>query len=151
MQKWIRKSSLLKITSSAYTEATLHSQIASEACSEAQKVYDAWEQDEEGIDDHYGAGGICDDIAESICEVINRKTTLECFVDYNEYDTHTSVFAYDYDNKRLFNVDIPPSVYETGGGYTWKKKNDVTFDRSDVVVEDRSRYWGDFEDSSYFD
>ena len=33
-----------------------------------------------------------------------------------------------------YGVDIPPSVYETGGGYSWKKKRGAKFPPSVVEI-----------------
>jgi hypothetical protein len=104
----------------------------------AQKVYDEWEQDDEGYDEEYGTGGICDDIADSMCEVINEKTDYSCFHLYNEYDCHTSIYVYDKYYKLLYNVDIPPHVYETGYGYNWKKNKDVIIKINNVEITELS-------------
>ena len=42
----------------------------------------------------YGEGGICDDIANEICSVLINNG-IDCFTLYNEYDYHTSAYAYD--------------------------------------------------------
>jgi hypothetical protein len=39
-----------------------------------------------------------------------------------------------YDKKRAYEVDIPPSVYESGGGYTWKKQEGVKFSEDDISI-----------------
>jgi len=33
-----------------------------------------------------------------------------------------------------YHVDIPPSTYETGGGYNWRKLADVEFEPGDVMI-----------------
>lgn len=83
----------------------------------------------------YGGGGICDDIAEAMCNVIHNKTEYNCFTLYNEYDYHTSMHVYDIGQKLIFNVDIPPNCYETGAGYTWKKKPNIRFNTWMVVID----------------
>ena len=35
----------------------------------------------------------------------------------------------------IFSIDIPYYVYEEGGGFTWKKINNVKFDERDVVID----------------
>ena len=102
----------------------------------AQKVYDDWEQDDEGIDEIYGSGGICDDIADAMCDVINNKTNYGCFHLYNEHDCHTSIYVYDDTTKQIYNVDIPPYVYEKGTGYNWKKINDVSFNVNHIYIDE---------------
>lgn len=84
----------------------------------AQKVYDEWEQ-QDGFDEVYGSGGICQDIAEAFCDVlfdhnINR-TTFNASIGTN----HVWAIVYDDEEETAYDVDIPPHVYETGGGYTW--------------------------------
>lgn len=112
----------------------------------AQSVYDAWEQDEEGHDEMYGYGGICDDIADKMCDVVSQYTNYQCFTQYNEYECHTSIYVYDIEQKTLIFVDINPFHYETGGGYTWKKTPNVRFTPEMVSFEDRSGYWENFFD-----
>ena len=102
----------------------------------AQKVYNDWEQDDEGNDEIYGSGGICDDIADTMCDVINNKTNYSCFHLYNEYDCHTSIYVYDTITKQIYNVDIPPYVYEKGTGYNWKKINDVSFNLNHINIDE---------------
>jgi hypothetical protein len=114
-----------------------------------QKVYDNWDQDEEGYAEGYGHGGICDDIAEAICDVL-YTARIDCVSVYNESFYHTSPYAYDFsdfnieeyeeqgDNRILIKVDIPPYVYEEGAGYIWKKIPNVKFTARDFVIEDMS-------------
>lgn len=101
----------------------------------SQSVYDNWEQDSQGVDEMYGAGGICDDIAEQIATTISDLTPYDTFTLYNEYDTHTSAYAFHIASKSLYKVDIPPYVYETGYGYNWNKKKNVIFNPAHFVIE----------------
>jgi hypothetical protein len=34
----------------------------------------------------------------------------------------------------LYDIDIPPEEYETGGGYTWRKIPNVKFTPQQVIV-----------------
>ena len=86
----------------------------------AQDVYDDWDQ-VDGYSEAYGTGGICDDIAMEMANVIQRKLRLDAYSQYNEYDTHTSVFVQVDELQALIKVDIHPSHYEVGYGYTWQK------------------------------
>lgn len=108
--------------------------IKTDIAKAAQNVYNQWEQDEEGVDEMYGSGGICDDIADAMCNAVQNKTKYNCFHLYNEYECHTSIYVYDTLNKKIYNVDIPPHVYEKGYGYNWKKIKDVTFSLNDVKI-----------------
>jgi hypothetical protein len=102
----------------------------------AQSIYDEWDQDEDGVDDYYGSGGICDDISDAMCKVISNKTNYDCFHLYNEYDCHTSIYVYDTKTKQIYNVDIPPHVYEKGTGYNWKKINNVSFNINHINIDE---------------
>lgn len=109
--------------------ARLRPQIAAVA----QQVYDAWEQDEEGMDEELGEGGICQDIADAVCGLLDENG-IECGAVSNSVgDQHVWAIAKLSDG--VFIVDINPSVYEVGGGYSWRKRNDVVFDASDVIIE----------------
>jgi len=115
----------------------------------AQKVYDAWEQDEEGIDEEYGGGGICGDVAQAMESVIYdtlgaRFPNLETQEGGQDGDDHAWLIV--RDGCTAVGVDIPPEVYETGGGYSWTKREGVTIDGGDVEVFDLSDILG--EDSS---
>lgn len=118
----------------------------------AQKIYDAWYQDEDGYDEMYGSGGICDDIASEISTIISRHTGYGSFTHYDEYDYHTSCYVYvcndivDEDDERgyLINVDIPFYNYEEGGGYTFKKIKGVTFTEDMVEIRDMSGFFNEY-------
>jgi len=112
----------------------------------AQEVYNEWEQDHEGYDEMYGSGGICDDIADKMCDVVTSNSDYGCFTRYSEYECHTSIYVYDTANRILMHVDISPYNYETGGGYTWKKIPDVKFQPEMVEIQDMSGYWDEFMD-----
>ena len=121
----------------------------------AQQVYDAWAQDDEGYDEELGSGGICHLIAEDICGVLSEHG-LDCgSVNAQVGENHVWVVTKigevgeDGEPDRLdagvWMIDIPPSVYESGGEYNWRKIPGVTFDPSDVVVSRESPDPSDFE------
>lgn len=111
----------------------------------AQKLYDTWDQDEDGVcsvRDH--AGGICHEIADEVVDILNdagfeHVTTMS----YSVGENHVSAVVATSDG--VYEVDIPPYTYETGGGYNWKKKPDVTFTPNDVVIDRLSRNPKDIE------
>ena len=110
----------------------------------AQKVYDSWEQNEEGYCDWLGEGGICQDVADAMADVLTYNN-IECTtVSQTVGEQHVYVIAKTEDG--IYDVDIPPHVYETGGGYCWKKIQDVKFSEKDVVIKRLSSDPNDFED-----
>lgn len=97
----------------------------------AQQVYDAWEQDEEGVDDVYGGGGICDDVANGLADAL-MKAGYEATTHHYEQDNHTVAIA-KMDGKTV-EVDIPLHIYERGGWYNYTKVPGVKFTPDMVTV-----------------
>lgn len=106
----------------------------------AQAVYNAWEQDEEGLDFELGAGGICDQITQELADVIVTNLEVDVIEGGEEGSDHSWLIV--YDEREACGVDIPPNVYESGGGYSWTKIPDVTFtpDVIDVFPLNRSDF-----------
>ncbi len=98
----------------------------------AQKEYDEWNQDGDGMDEFLGSGGICDSIADGFGGFLTGKG-FDVESGGQEGDDHA--FLYATKNGQSFLIDIPPDVYETGGGYNWKKRQNVVFDPSHVIVQ----------------
>lgn len=110
----------------------------------AQIIYDEWEQDEEGNCDWLGQGGICQDIADAMANVLSDNG-IECAtVSQLTGEQHVYVVVKTEDG--VYNVDIPPYLYETGGGYCWKKIPDVEFDERYITINRLSSDPNDFED-----
>jgi len=95
----------------------------------AQSVYDAWEQDESGFDEELGEGGICT----QVCQEMMSTAYNGLVEDFPDVETEEG--GQDGDDHswlivtaagEAYGVDISPGVYETGGGYSWKKRKDVT-------------------------
>jgi hypothetical protein len=99
----------------------------------AQQVYNAWEQTDDGWDEMYGGGGICHDIASAMCEVL-YNSGVECTT-FSAQIGEVHVWVVAKFAEGVYSIDIPPSVYETGGGYTWKKTHGVTINPSDIIVD----------------
>ena len=91
----------------------------------AQDVYDAWEPE------NYAGGGICDDIAEAVADVLIEHG-YDAGTFHFEQDNHT-VATVTVDGKH-YEVDIPMWVYEWGSWYSYTKIPGVTFVPADVVV-----------------
>lgn len=107
----------------------------------AQIEYNEWEQDEEGIDEFLGSGGICDGIAEKMSHIIHNNG-INCASLYNEHDTHTSLYVWNEKEKVCYNVDIAPNNYETGYLYNWTKIPNVIFtgDMVDIIPVEYEHY-----------
>ena len=108
-------------------------QLRPKMAAAAQKVYDRWEQDEEGVDVEFGTGGICDEVASAISDVImNQALGVDIFDGGHDGDDHAWVVV--QDGREAFGVDIPPAIYEYGGGYRWTKREGVTFEPGHVII-----------------
>lgn len=97
----------------------------------AQREYDSWYQNEEGMDEEMGTGGICHLIAEKLADILLENGIDAATVSSN-YEQHVYVVARFYEG--VYIIDIPYSVYETGGGFTWKKLPNVKFDTHHVTI-----------------
>lgn len=102
----------------------------------AQKQYDQWKQDDEGYDEELGSGGICHLIAEDLAGILSNHG-IECSTVCSTYEQH--VYLVCKFREGVYMIDIPYHVYESGGGFTWKKKPDVKFDKSHVVISGLDR------------
>lgn len=114
------------------TLARLH-QAAPALLSQVQAIYDQWDEDPE----EYAGGGICHLFAEAMAEVVSRLPGLTAVTESETMDVHVYVVVQGPDG--IFRLDIPPSVYETGYGYNWKKIPDVRFEAGDLVIEQLDR------------
>lgn len=104
-----------------------------ELAAAARSVYDEWLQDDDGFDEVLGMGGICQDIASKMLEVLDEagvkaSTTVHSSVGEN----HVFVVALLDDG--VYSIDIPPHVYEIGSGYVWKKRPDAVFNETVVSM-----------------
>src|SRR5262245_59413971 len=85
------------------------------------------------MDPELGGGGICDRISDEISGVIVSSLDDVNVTDGGaDGDDHSWTIA--YRGGEAYGVDIAPSVYERGGGYSWTKVPDVTFDSSDIDI-----------------
>ena len=98
-----------------------------------QQVVDEWAQDDEGFDEEFGYGGACDQAADAMASVLGDHG-IETASGGAEGDDHAWVVA--LRGEEVVGVDIPPGVYETGGGYSWTKRQDVSISPNDVDVWD---------------
>lgn len=117
----------------SYLEKTIKILINQSIIEEVQKIYDDWQQDEDGIDDILGSGGICDEIANKMVDIFTNNG-LNAFTLYDPHETHTSAYVYSTKSKTCYNVDIPYSFYEKGYLYTWTKIPNVVFNENMVSI-----------------
>jgi hypothetical protein len=99
-----------------------------------QQEYDVWEQDEEGYHEELGSGGICHLIADRMVGILSDEG-FEAVSTHSEGIGEDHVWVTAQTAQGVVTVDIPPGVYEIGGGYTWKKRPDIVFVPSDIVVD----------------
>ena len=122
----------------------------------AQKRIDEWNQDESGYDEMLGYGGICQDVAEAIGNVCHDNG-IDCITMSAEIgEQHVWSVAYrewncsgeeecgeegcegDHMLGETYEIDISPYVYEEGGGYNWRKKQNVKIQGSDISISKMS-------------
>lgn len=99
----------------------------------AQAVLDEWVQDEEGFDEELGQGGACQDVAAAMRAVLDEEGVEDCLEVYTDFDGG-HVFSVLRLDDGIFQIDIPPSVYEAGAGYVWRKKEGVVLAPDDVSL-----------------
>lgn len=96
----------------------------------AQKIYNEWNQEDE-----CDTGGICDEIASATAHVI-ASTIRNISTTDGGQDGDDHAWTIVYNRSESYGVDIPPNVYETGGGYCWKKIPNVIIQPNEVVIWD---------------
>ena len=111
-----------------------------------QLVYNQWDQsDEEFGDPDLGFGGFCQDIAEQIAGAVWELTNFEAST-VSAHIGEQHVWTMVKTPEGVFSIDIPPSYYETGGGYNWQKMPGIEFDESFFVIDLVSADPDDFEE-----
>ncbi len=109
----------------------------------AQVIYDEWSQDENGYDEVFGAGGICEAIASEMVSCLNQEG-LRFLSNQEGSDEHADVTLLLADG--VYRLDIPASIYEIHLGiYRWKKKDGVFFQPSDIEIDLLSANPEDYE------
>ena len=106
--------------------------IKKELAAAGQKVYDDWEQDENGHNDELGSGGICHLIADEMIDVFSKHGIQRIQTVSSTHEQH--VYLVGQFREGVFMIDIHWSNYETGGGFNWKKIPDVTFDEDYITI-----------------
>lgn len=80
-----------------------------------QQEYDQWD---ETLVDEYANGGICHLIADQISTIL-WSHNIENTTYSSNFEQH--VYCIVKVIEGIFDIDIPPSIYETGAAFTWKK------------------------------
>ncbi len=109
----------------------LTEELLVEIAAAAQRVYDDWEQDADGESEEYGAGGICDDVADAMADEL-ISAGFDVATHHYEQDNHTVVIL--LENERVYEVNIPLHVYETGSWYTYRKIPGVQFGPGHISI-----------------
>ena len=120
-----RRRSLKKTYGPGELERKLRS-LRSRFARAAQRVYDKWDPE----DEWGGRGGICDDVCGAMMDVVPGDVEVD--VGGQPGSDHAPLLVYTDDEAYI--VDIPASVYETGGGYSWEKIPGVRISSRDVQV-----------------
>jgi hypothetical protein len=120
--------------------------LREEMATAAQGVLDEWQPDEEGLDDELGGGGACDRVADALADVISSHLGDWVSIQDGGQDGDDHAFLVAVSDDEACGVDIAPSHYESGGGFSWTKLPDVhlgpaavdvwPMNRDDVVDED---------------
>jgi hypothetical protein len=103
----------------------------------AQGAIDEWLPDDEGWDEELGAGGACDAVSRAMSEVLGSLEGVDVADGGHEGDDHAFLVVYDHDE--AYAVDVPPGVYETGGGYSWRKIDGASVEPGDVTISEVDR------------
>ena len=111
--------------------------MRAELAAAAQQAVDEWQPDEDGWDEELGAGGACDGVSRAMAEVLASVEGAEVVDGGQEGDDHA--FNVIYDDKDAYAVDIPAGVYETGGGYSWRKIDGAAIGPEDVSIVELDR------------
>ncbi len=143
-------SEALKFMAKSDLHRTLH-ELRPKLAEAAQKEYDAWDQsDPEYGDPELGFGGLCQNVADAMGDVLNEHG-----IDFKILDNggvgEQHVWVAAHDDKHAYHVDIDPYHYESGGGYNWKKKPGVQFTEDHVDISPAEREHLDLDEEDDHD
>ena len=99
----------------------------------AQVHLDQWRQDADGFHEVLGHGGICQDIATAMSDLLAEAGCPATAELYTEQEGG-HVFVMALFEEGAFMIDIPPRLYETGAGYVWRKRPGVRLCAEDVLM-----------------
>lgn len=107
--------------------------IGSALANAAQTEYDAWEQDENGWNEELGEGGICHLIADQMVGVLN-ESGIDATSTHSEGIGENHVWVTARTSDGVVTIDIPPSEYEIGSGYSWRKRPGIQFSPQSLLI-----------------
>lgn len=113
--------------------------LLQELVAAAQRVYDDWEQNEDGIDLELGCGGICQGIANSLQAVLIEHH-FDCTTVHSECGEQHVWVVIRHDNF-YWELDIPYHRYERGSGYVWRKIPNIRFTPADILLTPSHNDW----------
>lgn len=120
--------------------------IKKAAASIAQRIYDEWDDSDV---DTYANGGICHLIADNICIYLDSINIEATSVSAGHGDVHIYTLAKieNISNMEdgIYEINIPPYVYERGSGYHWTKIPNIKIDEEDVHIDLIDRNVANFE------
>jgi hypothetical protein len=116
----------------------INEKVVDSMVTSAQKKYDEWVVDTDGNDAEVGGGGICHLVADALINALSSNGIHNCQSVCATHEQHVYVIC--QFREGIYEIDIPYSIYETGGGFSWKKIPNVKFNRNSVVI---SRLDGD--------
>jgi len=97
-------------------------------------IYSGWQQID-GMDDVLGAGGICQDVAAAMIQALSENGIDDALTIHSSVgENHVFVVALIPDDG-VYEIDIPPSVYEIGSGYVWTKRENIVIGADDVFIQ----------------
>lgn len=109
------------------------SSILDKMAATAQVVYDGWVLNDEEYDEEVGYGGICHLVADDLIDTLYNNDIHNCQTVCSTHEQH--VYVVGQFKEGVYMIDIPYHIYETGGGFRWKKKPNVKFDVNHIVVD----------------
>lgn len=80
----------------------------------------------------FGSGGACDAIQRAMSDVLS-KVDAQITEGGQPGDDHAYLIV--FNDNEAYEVDIPPYVYERGGGYNWKKIPNVILTPDHLIIQ----------------
>lgn len=100
------------------------------------------------VDEHdWESGGACDAVQSALWGVL-AEHGIDATEGGHDGDDHAWLVVYDARTREVCGLDVPASVYEEGGGYSWTRIDGAEVEPSDVVVwpvDVDPSWWADLE------